>query len=699
MTSTITHRLRPLVAALVLFGCHSATSPSSGETPVARGLLEGSRSAVPTAPAMLRVRQADGVRIALEDARSPTDETRAPEMLRLNLFEDATFDAQLVEVGRRGGALVWRGEILGHPGGEALLATRDGALSASIRVDGRLFTIEPRAEGPLVVEWDESLVPGDAPSPAPDLVGAPVAADPLPAAAASPDTVAEVDVLVLYTAEAAERGGGAAGVEATVALAVEEANRSYAASGISARLTVLDTRRTTYDESDFDFDQTLLRLALPGDGHLDDAPAARDEVGADHVVLIVDHAGPYAGIGYQMTGTNAGIFAPSAYAVVSRDYAAGHFTFAHELGHNMGANHDPANAADGYHHDSRGHQAPAEGWRTVMAYSCEGVHCGRVGRWSNPALRHEGHPTGVSGVSDNARTLNETAHITAGFRERAVAPPTGAGPHWDARIVTPKDRSVLDAGAVTFEWTDVGADAYALMIGERPGDGTHLHVPASAQTRFVARDLPQDGRTLYARLWTLRGAEWGYVDHVFTAHQRVLEGAILRLPRRRITGSWSHFAWDDVEGARAYRLEVGSDNEPGRWFDREVDGTAALVVGLPVDGREVIARLHTLGPEGWVVTRRRLRTWRAPSYTARLERPAPRERGESSVTYRWTELGARDHWLVVLAGTEVVESRPVSGGAHTVRGIPRDADDLLVLLYSRGPDGWVATSARQPVAD
>jgi len=682
--------IRPLLAAaLALAGCHSSLAPSPGEAPAARGLLAGSVPVAPTEPAMLRVRQAERVAVPLAEARTPFEPARVPEQLRLNLFEDATFDARLIEAGRRSGALVWRGEILGHEGSRVLLATRGDAMSATIRVDGRLFTIEPRAEGPRVTEWDESLAPGDAPSVEPRRTLPPAAT---PRTPASLEGIAEIDVLVVYTDEAAASGGGASGVEATVALAIEEANRSFTDSGVAARLRLLDARATSYDESDFDFHQTLLRLALPGDGHLDDAPTWRDELGADHVVLIVDHAGPYAGIGYQMTDTNAAVFAPSAYSVVSRDYATGHYTFVHEIGHNLGANHDPANATDGYRHDARGHQNPSAEYRTVMAYSCPSGYCPRVGQWSNPRVDHEGVPTGVSDVADNARTLNLTAHITAAFRDRVVTPTRPR----DARLLTPKDRSTLEPGSVTFEWTDVGAEAYFLMVGRTPGDDAYARFDAGRATRFVAEALPEDGRTLHARLWTRHDGEWGHVDHVFTAHRSAFVGARLEQPGPELDSSWHHFVWDEVEGARGYRLEVGTAGDPGRYFDRAVDGRSALVLGLPIDGGEVVARLHTEGPDGAVVSRSTHRGWRAPEWAARLGHPAHRAPVGSTATFRWTDRGADWHWLVVIAGSDVVFSGPVHDGAQTVRAIPQDAGEVLVLLYSRGPEGWVATTARHP---
>lgn len=680
------HRLRPLVAVLLLAGCQASTQdPGDIDAPMPEGLLEGSRSVELSDPAVIRARLTDGFRAPIVDARSPFDTQRAPRSLRLNLFEDATYDALLVEIDRSAGALIWRGELAGHPGSSVVLAVRGEALSGTVRVRDRLYTLRPRRDGTLVVEWDQTNAPVDAPSVVPSTRQLPsiLTRD----VRARADGEAQIDVLVLFTSEAAAAAGGD-GIEATIALAVDEANQSYAASGVAARLALLETREVVYDETDFDFDATLGRLATPGDGFLDGAQALRDELGADHVVLIVDHAGPWAGIGFQMTGANADFFAGFAYSVVSRDYAVGFYTFAHELGHNMGANHDPEHGSGGYRADSQGHQVPDAGYRTVMAYSCEGVFCGRVGRWSNPGLSHEGHVTGIAGVSDNAATLNDTAFIASEFRDRPAPPPPA-----NARIESPVDGSTLAPGPVRFEWTDVGADAHYLMVGRSPGDDSIVRAHAGRETSFVAERLPEDGSILHVRLWTLRGLDWGYEDHVFTAHRAAFEGAALVLPYTALDSSWAWFAWQPVEGALGYRLELGTEGEPGRYYDREVSDRWVLALGLPVDGSSIQARLSTLGPSGWVSRESTFDAWRAPSHAAVITSPRSGSHLESEATFRWEETDAHLYWLVLQTMDGVVAATPATETSVHISGIPTDGRDIIALLYSRGPDSWVATSA------
>lgn len=119
-------------------------------------------------------------------------------------------------------------------------------------------------------------------------------------------------------------------------------------------------------------------------------------------------------------------------------------TFAHELGHNMGLNHDRYVACEtgpclnfsypyayGYV-NQRAFDAGAPesaGWSTIMAYEdqCEdaGLNCQPILRFSNPRQSWNGVPLGVpgdgstrlaSGPADAVRTLNHTRHSVANFR-------------------------------------------------------------------------------------------------------------------------------------------------------------------------------------------------------------------------------------------------------------------------------------------
>jgi hypothetical protein len=266
------------------------------------------------------------------------------------------------------------------------------------------------------------------------------------------------DVMVLYTPLAQTRAGGAAGIVNLINLAVSETNTSYLASGVNLQLRLVHHALIDYQEPG-NFNTALNELRF-GAGDLSGVAAMRNAVGADFVAMLVHPSAPTAcGIAFLMT-TVSTAFAPAAYSVTDTDCIAG-YTFAHELGHNMGARHDwfvdtgvtPFSYAHGFVNPALGHR-----WRTIMAYPdhCQsmGFSCNRLLRWANATqrlapecaggvncglLQYWVFPGPVMGVpggtstscplnssnahtcdADDSRALNNTAFSVANFRQ-AVA--------------------------------------------------------------------------------------------------------------------------------------------------------------------------------------------------------------------------------------------------------------------------------------
>ncbi|MBX3274453.1 MAG: hypothetical protein KF729_29580 [Sandaracinaceae bacterium] len=680
-----------LASIALLAACEGPAAPHAEVGHDTAGALFAGHDPVRAlAPAMIRARDAAAITAGIGAAQSPFDAPSIPESLRLNLFGDAVLDAHVEGASQHDGTLLWRGAIAGRPESHVTLAIRDGAIAGTVRDGDSLFTIVPRADGVRIVEWDEAAAPGDAPSvfpPASALAAPPGAPPATPAERA--DGVAEIDVLVLATAAARDGAGSRAALRATIDLAFEEANASFADSGVAARVNVVGVVETSYDERGFDFHDALGRLVTPGDGWMDEVHALREELGADHVVLIVNHAGPYAGLGYQLTAENRAYFSHYAYSVVSRDYAAGFYTLAHELGHNMGADHDRDNAGGGFHAHSHGHRAQAAGYRTMMAYACDGAACPRARRWSDPTRTHRGVPTGVDGVSDNARTLRGTTPLAAAFRARPMRREPVA-----ARVSAPATGSALPAGTVRFAWDDVGADEHFLFVGHLPSAGTWYARSVGAATSADVPGLPDDGRPVHVRVWSRFGATYLASDATFTAH-RAAPRARLSFPGATLPGAWGFFAWDAILGATRYRLEVGTAAEPTRYGASEGSRTFELVVGLPVDASEVVARLSTYGEEGWsapAISTHRASS--APAYAAPIVTPPHGSQLSSPrMALRWAHRGADRYWVVVSDASGVVASVPASGDRITLTDLPDDGRALWVALYAHGDAGWAATSA------
>ena len=132
------------------------------------------------------------------------------------------------------------------------------------------------------------------------------------------------------------------------------------------------------------------------------AASLRDQYGADLTVLIVsDSVDVFCGIGWIMTESGSS-FESSAFSVVNAACLADN-TLAHEMGHNMGCDHnlESASATQGvpaYAHGFRFCDA-SEGFTTIMSYT-DNCPATRVPYFSSPNANYRGRAVGDEGQAN-----------------------------------------------------------------------------------------------------------------------------------------------------------------------------------------------------------------------------------------------------------------------------------------------------------
>ena len=274
----------------------------------------------------------------------------------------------------------------------------------------------------LVPTWNANRL--DKKPPAPDLdpitpsdVVAEALADPalvLPMA----DTATVVMMSgCLWTPRAEAAQGGASAMLALCTWNMATATAAYQASGVNAELRLGLAQRIEYVEGNIN--QDLGRLSTPAtlDTYLNEVHVLRNQYALDVITLIGEGyaAAGACGLGYYMPAPQAN-YAAYAFNVVDRTCAGAYLSYVHEVGHNQGLAHDPANAtvvAGAYNY---GYQDPGGAFRTVLAYGS----ATRIPRLSSATLLYNGKPTGTA-TQDNARRLILTAPTVAAFRMEPLA--------------------------------------------------------------------------------------------------------------------------------------------------------------------------------------------------------------------------------------------------------------------------------------
>ena len=228
------------------------------------------------------------------------------------------------------------------------------------------------------------------------------AADPLP----QTDSAGTIDLLVVYTPAAASGAGGTTAILNLINLGVSETNTAYADSGVTQRLRLVHVAPVAYTESNTT--STNLFNLRDGVGALSGVAALRNSYAADLVMMVQNSAAPSCGVAFLMNPIGA-YFEANAFSVVEFVCISPNYTFAHELGHNMGLRHDwyMDNQPTPFTY-SHGHVSTIAGnrWRTILSYNdicaAQGFNCTRLLKFSNPSILHNGVPTGIPGGTNTS---------------------------------------------------------------------------------------------------------------------------------------------------------------------------------------------------------------------------------------------------------------------------------------------------------
>ena len=232
-------------------------------------------------------------------------------------------------------------------------------------------------------------------------------------APANDTKVVTAKILLLYSPEAGKAFGSKA-IKKKFANLLKGVNKAYSESGTYLKFQLAGVVEWTgYEElGDSREDARLLLKALENQ----ESQEILNRYRADLVALVVKEPGVTRARAYQLQRPGqfpSGI--PSVYGYKDTDVR----TFAHELGHNLGADHEPGNTdrRENQWPYAFGHQVPGK-FSSLMAYwnHCD-PYCLPWLPWlSNPELSYEGLPLGIANERDNRQVVNNNRRAVASIR-------------------------------------------------------------------------------------------------------------------------------------------------------------------------------------------------------------------------------------------------------------------------------------------
>jgi hypothetical protein len=329
------------------------------------------------------------------------------------------------------------------------------------------------------------------------------------------------------------RHGSAAGVEARLATLVQWANTAFANSEVAITLRLVHSVGVSYPDAGSN--GTALNeitgsngsgsVAIPAS--LSGIAALRNTYGADLVALVRPYSNAtHNGCGVAWIGgfnlsniSNAAAFGYSVTSDGGDVGGSGFFcligTLAHELGHNLGLEHDRANSGSiGATRYGYGYSIPATSVGDVMSYAsqdaqafsnpaliCTGVNCGFnqsgqalgiaadapveacISSGSGCAANESALCTGNNQCADASRALNFVRVRVANFRATAAASPTLAGSIQG--IAVPNGTAICASPSAGVSCSTVSGGNYSCTV-PNGWTGT-LHLQAGNNNRVAAR--------------------------------------------------------------------------------------------------------------------------------------------------------------------------------------------------------------------
>src|SRR3989338_7181591 len=276
-----------------------------------------------------------------------------------------------------------------------------------------------------------------------------------------------------------------------------------------------------------------------------------------------------------------------------------------------------------------------------------------------------------------------------------------------AKLSAPKSGALL-LPSTTFSWSPVPeATEYWLGVGT-PFDsikaspwGNIYALTTGTNTSATVTGIPNDGSTVYVRLWSLINGNWLFNDYNFQTLKKPVKAEMeYPLPGSVLSSPITSFAWSTGSGVTEYWLGVGTSfnsisTEP--WGDIYAKSTnldtRVKVSGIPTNGALIYVRLWSKINGSWV----------SNDYTyitdnpSDIISPAPDSQLSPTTTFSWTTGTESEYWLGVGTSFDSVNTSPwgdiyaKSTGLNssvTVSNIPTDKV-VYVRLWYVANNKWV----------
>ncbi len=269
---------------------------------------------------------------------------------------------------------------------------------------------------------------------------------------------------------------------------------------------------------------------------------------------------------------------------------------------------------------------------------------------------------------------------------------TEAGSYRLAAMTLPAQGSTLTGSCATFTWSaGAGPTAYWLYLGTTGPQSANLFSSGSTTgTSLTVNNLPTNGVTIYATLFSSIDGAWKPVNYTYTESGTFSLAQITSpAPGSTLTGSTATFTWSPGTGATMYYLYLGTTgaNSNNVFNSGSQFGTSITVNGIPTGGGQLFATLFSSIDGAWQAQHFAF-TEAGTAVPATMTSPAQGSTlTGSSATFSWSAgSGVTAYWLYL--GTQgprsanLLNSGSMSATSKALINLPTNGVIIYATLFS-----------------
>ncbi len=271
-----------------------------------------------------------------------------------------------------------------------------------------------------------------------------------------------------------------------------------------------------------------------------------------------------------------------------------------------------------------------------------------------------------------------------------------------AGLTSHKDRGKISSSTQTFEWNNVNAKAYRLIVMNTNHKVHYDQVFNGNTLSTVVENLPPNNSSFAVHLYTQQGSFWYKKTYNLNGAGEVSSALLTSHAHGDVlTNTTETFNWSYAEGADSYRLRIFDPSTNKNYYDNTFTTPEAVTLSdLPTNGADMTVQISTFH-NGWESAKYYdLKSVKLLLNATLTSHTNNQQLTSGTQTFTWDDVGADAYEFSVIRTViqknqtydwyETVSSQTFNGSTTsvTIDNLPINGGQVLIRLRTQHNGAW-----------